>query len=71
MKLFVTGGSASGKSEYAGKAAEALSGGLPVLYVVMATLVAALIGATVIIKHRANIKRIRNGTESTISFKKK
>ena len=46
-------------------------GGLPVLYVVMATLVAALIGATVIIKHRANIKRIRNGTESTISFKKK
>ena len=43
-------------------------GGLPVLYVVMATLVAALIGATVIIKHRANIKRIRNGTESTISF---
>mgnify|MGYP002596829680 CR=1 FL=1 len=46
-------------------------GGLPVFYVVMATLVAALIGATVIIKHRANIKRIRNGTESTISFKKK
>lgn len=46
-------------------------GGLPVLYVVMATLVAALIGATVIIKHRANIKRIRNGTESTISFKNK
>lgn len=46
-------------------------GGLPALYVVMATLVAALIGATVIIKHRANIKRIRNGTESTISFKKK
>ena len=46
-------------------------GGLPVLYVVMATLVAALIGVTVIIKHRANIKRIRNGTESTISFKKK
>ena len=45
-------------------------GGLPVLYVVMATLVAALIGATVIINHRANIKRIRNGTESTISFKK-
>ncbi len=41
------------------------------LYVVMATLVAALIGATVIIKHRANIERIRNGTESTISFKKK
>ena len=33
MKLFVTGGSASGKSEYAGKAAEALSGGLPVLYI--------------------------------------
>ena len=32
--------------------------------------VAALIGATVIIKHRANIKRILAGEEPPISFKK-
>ena len=37
----------------------------------MATVVAALIGATVIVKHRANIKRILAGEEPPISFKKK
>lgn len=36
----------------------------------MATAVAALIGATVIVKHRANIKRILAGEEKPISFKK-
>ena len=45
--------------------------GLPLFYVVTATVVAALIGATVIIKHRANIKRILAGEEPPISFKKK
>ena len=45
--------------------------GLPLFYVVMATVVAALIGATVNIKHRANIKRILAGEEPPISFKKK
>ncbi|MDD7408763.1 MAG: bifunctional adenosylcobinamide kinase/adenosylcobinamide-phosphate guanylyltransferase [Anaerovoracaceae bacterium] len=33
MRLFVTGGSASGKSEYAGRSAEALAGDRPVLYI--------------------------------------
>ena len=45
-------------------------GGLPGFYVAMATAVAALIGATVIVKHRANIKRILAGEEKPISFKK-
>lgn len=45
-------------------------GGLPVVYVVMATAVAALIGVTVVVKHRANIKRILAGEEKPISFKK-
>ena len=45
--------------------------GLPLFYVVTATVVAALIGATVIVKHRANIKRILAGEEPPISFKKK
>lgn len=45
--------------------------GLPLFYVVTATIVAALIGATVIVKHRANIKRILAGEEPPISFKKK
>ena len=33
MKMFITGGSASGKSEYAGRAAEKLAAGRPVLYI--------------------------------------
>ncbi|MGI6205430.1 MAG: bifunctional adenosylcobinamide kinase/adenosylcobinamide-phosphate guanylyltransferase [Anaerovoracaceae bacterium] len=33
MKMFVTGGSASGKSEYAGRAAEKLAAGRPILYI--------------------------------------
>ena len=45
-------------------------GGLPGFYVAMATAMAALIGATVIVKHRANIKRILAGEEKPISFKK-
>lgn len=45
-------------------------GDLPVVYVVMATVVAAMIGFTVVFKHRANIARIRAGKESTLSFKK-
>lgn len=45
-------------------------GGLPGFYVAMATAVAALIGVTVIVKHRANIKRILAGEEKPISFKK-
>ena len=45
-------------------------GELPIVYVVMATAVAFLIGATVVFKHRANIKRILAGEEKPISFKK-
>lgn len=45
-------------------------GTLPIVYVVMATAVALLIGATVIFKHRANIRRILAGEEKPISFKK-
>ncbi len=47
------------------------SGALPPVYVAIATVVAALIGATVIIKHKANIRRILAGEEEPISFKKK
>lgn len=47
------------------------TGTLPVVYVIMATAVAALIGGTVTFKHRANIKRILAGEEKPISFRKK
>lgn len=47
-----------------------LSGGFGVSYVVMATSVAALCGAVVVIKHRENIKRLLKGEEKPISFKK-
>lgn len=47
-----------------------LSGGFGVSYVVMATSVSALCGAVVVIKHRANIKRLLKGEEKPISFKK-
>lgn len=47
------------------------TGRLPMLYVVMAMAVATLIGITVIIKHRANIRRILAGEEKPIAFKKR
>lgn len=47
-----------------------LSGGYAISYVVMATAVSALCGAVVVIKHRANIKRLLRGEEKPISFKK-
>ena len=46
------------------------SGGYAISYVAMATAVAALCGAVVVIKHRENIKRLMKGEEKPISFKK-
>lgn len=45
-------------------------GTISVGYVVLATAVSGLIGAIVIFKHRANIRRILKGEEKPISFKK-
>lgn len=39
-------------------------------YVIVATCFTALIGMIMVVKHRANITRILNGTEKPISFKK-
>lgn len=47
-----------------------MGGTLPFGFVIVATVVAGLIGLTVIVKHRANIKRIIAGEEKPISFKK-
>lgn len=46
-------------------------GDFPLSYVVITTLVALLVGAVVIIKHRQNIKRILAGTEKKITPKKR
>lgn len=43
----------------------------PFSYVIITTLVALLVGVVVIIKHRANIKRILAGTEKKITPKKR
>lgn len=40
------------------------------VYVVVATVCMALVGITVIVKHKENIKRILNGTEKKITSKK-
>lgn len=46
------------------------SGGFAASYVAMATAVAALASFVVTVKHKENIKRLINGTEKPISFKK-
>ncbi len=40
------------------------------VYVIVATVCMALVGITVVVKHKENIKRILNGTEKKISAKK-
>ncbi len=40
------------------------------MYVILVTLLSVLVGATIIIKHHANIKRLIDGTEKPITAKK-
>lgn len=42
---------------------------VPLSYVVVATISSFIIGCIIIIKHRANIKRILNGTEKKVSLR--
>lgn len=46
-------------------------GGYPLSYVIIATVVTAIVGFTVVCKHKENIKRLRAGTEKQIHFRKK
>lgn len=43
---------------------------VPISYIYVATISSLIIGSIVIIKHRGNIKRILNGTEKKVSFRK-
>ena len=44
-------------------------GNLELWYLVAVTVISAMTGAVVVIKHKSNIKRLINGTEKPISFK--
>ncbi|MDD5953185.1 MAG: glycerol-3-phosphate 1-O-acyltransferase PlsY [Oscillospiraceae bacterium] len=44
--------------------------GISLGYVISMTVIAAVLGAVVILKHRSNIQRICNGTERKVSFHK-
>ncbi len=47
------------------------AGGYPLHYVIVATVVTAVVGFTVVCKHKENIKRLCAGTEKKIQFHKK
>jgi glycerol-3-phosphate acyltransferase PlsY len=46
-------------------------GEMPLWYIIAATVLSALTGWTIVVKHKANIKRLIEGTEKPISFKNK
>ena len=56
--------------DYAGSPL-ASHGNMSLSYLVAVTLVSAMTGVVVILKHHSNIKRLMEGTEKPISFKKK